>query len=326
MELNLLDQFDREITCTYRGEKYSVRDNGKVFRHSRVGNRKRPKDDKWDFGRANDKRGYMYLSSTPVHRIVATAFLGPEPSKDHVVDHKDRNRRNNRPENLRWVTKIKHLFINEASRRVIELAYGSIENFLEDPGQPLPGKLPPNFKWMRTVTKKEAEANYRRTQAWAKSGRTFSGGKIGEWIFETQPERYIQKPEQDDLIEALTPGAIQKSWKTPNEFPHCPATVGENTLDEYLQNLKEGVVFSRDQYGEAKVVSAALTESLDALVVMCNKPGVKDWSLARVYIDGQHFVHEARATYFRLDGAQKYFTLERGLEWEGGDTFDDLVR
>ena len=60
--------------------------------------------------------------------------------------------------------------------------------------------------------------------------------------------------------------------------------------------------------------------------MLCNKQGVKDWSLARVYVEGQLIVHEARGTFLRLDGAQKYFTLERGLEWDGGDTYDDYVR
>lgn len=320
-----IDDFDQVITCTYGDETYSVRDNGAVLRHRREGGRKRPLDDEWKWGHLNEKRGYLYLSSHPVHRIVATAFHGPEPSKSHVVDHKDRNRQNNRPDNLRWVTRLDHIFANEGSRRAIEISYGSIEAFIENPKKPLPGKLPANFDWMRTVTKKEAEVSYKRTLDWARSGKAPSGGKIGEWIFEPEPDQSIQRPNPDDLIESKTPCAIQKNWKTPNEFPHCPATIGKNALDEYLQNLKEGVVFSRDQYGEAKVVSAALTESLDSLVVMCNKPGVKDWSLARVYINGQHFVHEARGTYFRLDGAQKYFTLERGLEWEGGDTFDDFA-
>ena len=98
-----LDRFGREVTCTYRGETYRVRDNGAVLRRRIYRARLRPLDEKWTFGRANKKRGYMHVASTPVHRIVATAFHGPQLSKDHVVDHIDTNRQNNRPENLRWV-------------------------------------------------------------------------------------------------------------------------------------------------------------------------------------------------------------------------------
>ena len=41
------------------------------------------------------------------------------------------------------------------------------------------------------------------------------------------------------------------------------------------------------------------------------------------YEDGL-FVHESRGTFFTLEGAEKEFTLIKGLPWEGGDTFDDL--
>ncbi len=64
------------------------------------------------------------------------------------------------------------------------------------------------------------------------------------------------------------------------------------------------------------------------LFVICSHPnGVKDWSLAKVYIDEVgKFVHESLGTFFHLDGAQKEFSNALGLEWEGGETFDELVR
>jgi hypothetical protein len=58
-----LDRFDREVTCTYRGETYRVRDNGAVLRRLRDRARRRPLDEKWTFGRANKKRGYMHVAS-----------------------------------------------------------------------------------------------------------------------------------------------------------------------------------------------------------------------------------------------------------------------
>lgn len=39
-----------------------------------------------------------------IHRVICTAFHGPVPSQLHVVNHKDENKQNNKPENLEWVT------------------------------------------------------------------------------------------------------------------------------------------------------------------------------------------------------------------------------
>lgn len=39
-----------------------------------------------------------------VHRIVATAFIGPPPSNKHVIAHNDGNPLNNHVQNLRWAT------------------------------------------------------------------------------------------------------------------------------------------------------------------------------------------------------------------------------
>lgn len=89
-----VNDFKQEIECIYKDEKYSVRDNGAVFRHPRDGKRPRKYDNFWTFGKSNDTHGYMEIASVRVHIIVATAFHGPKPTKEHVVDHIDTNRRN----------------------------------------------------------------------------------------------------------------------------------------------------------------------------------------------------------------------------------------
>lgn len=45
MDVDLLNDFKETKTCTYKGECYSVRDNGAVLRHAREGKRKRKYDD-----------------------------------------------------------------------------------------------------------------------------------------------------------------------------------------------------------------------------------------------------------------------------------------
>ena len=63
--------FERETECIYKEEKYSVRDNGAVLRHSRDGKRPRPTDNKWTFGSLNKKTGYLEIATVRVHRILA---------------------------------------------------------------------------------------------------------------------------------------------------------------------------------------------------------------------------------------------------------------
>ena len=38
-----------------------------------------------------------------VHVLVAESFISPRPSTDHRADHKDENKLNNNPSNLRWI-------------------------------------------------------------------------------------------------------------------------------------------------------------------------------------------------------------------------------
>ena len=54
-------------------------------------------------------KGYMCFShrgkNLRVHHLVALAFIGPQPTAAHTVDHLNKNRGDNRAENLRWATK-----------------------------------------------------------------------------------------------------------------------------------------------------------------------------------------------------------------------------
>lgn len=97
------------------------------------------------------------ISSEPVHRIVATAFLGEAPTKGYVVDHIDINRQNNRPSNLRWVTILENIVLNDITRKKLELLCGcSIEEILSDLSILRDKPLAPQFDWMRAVSKDEA--------------------------------------------------------------------------------------------------------------------------------------------------------------------------
>lgn len=188
------DDFVEVKECDYKGEHYSVRDNGAIKRHAREGKPARKSDGEWTFGTKDDATGYMIFCSARVHIIVATAFFGEHDSKVYVVDHKDTNRCNNRPTNLRWLTRLENALSNPATRKKIIFLCGSIENFIKDPSclRDATGTNQ-DVAWMRTVTAEEAKAAYARIMEWAEkaSSETPSqGGKMGEWLFQPQTDEW----------------------------------------------------------------------------------------------------------------------------------------
>lgn len=328
MHFDLYD-FCQEVECTYHGERYSVRDNGAVLRHTREGKRQRPTDAQWTFGKPNDKTGYMEIASVSVHRIVATAFQGNPPTPEHVVDHIDTNRRNNRPENLRWLTKLENTLLNPITVKRIELVCGSMEAFLADPSKLRQSNLDPNFRWMRMVSPQEAQACRERMLLWAKSDKAPSGGSLGEWVFKpiaAQNQVMQTLPEAPALIMAKTSGAAQREWRIPSEFPCCPQELAEEPIIAYAEKLKAGVIFSRNDFSETVVLEIAVAKDNQSIWVMCEqrKEGaVKPWLLAQVTYENDLYVHTNLGAFFSKEGAEKQFFLAQGLDWTGGNSIDD---
>ena len=310
-----------EKICLYRGETYRVRENGSIFRLQKRNRRKRPLDEKWTFGKPCKQKGYMNFSSETVHRIVATAYHGKQPSKNHIVDHIDTNKKNNRPENLRWITRLENILLNPITLSRIIFKYGSVDNFLENPSKPIKGELEQNFEWMRTVTKEESENTRKNLENWAKEGKIPTGGPLGEWIFSNLNEQIVV--EEKPLTESITENAIQKNWKTPSEFSNCPDEITDSSIESYKKNLTKGSTFSINQYGKSLVEDAELSENKSELVVLTISDSMKPFALAKVYIQNEKFIHESLGTFFTLIGAQKHFNLAMGLEWHGEDSIDD---
>lgn len=323
--------FVRELECVYDEERYSARDNGAVMRHPRNGGRRRSTDGQWTFGKPNEKTGYMEIASVRVHRIIATAFHGDPPTPQHVVDHIDTNRRNNRPENLRWLTRLENALKNPITARRIELMCGSIEAFLADPSKLGQSSLDPNFSWMRTVSAEEGQRSLARMLAWAKSDKPSSGGTLGEWLFGESPPappsvREVEEPPA--LVIGLTPGTAQRGWRTPSEFPSCPETGGEEPLAAYAARLTPGAIFSRNRFSESVVAKCAFADEGRSLWAICeynDELGLKPWSLAQVSYENGLYVHASHGTFFTEEGAEKQFTLAQGLEWTRGESIDDYA-
>lgn len=231
------DDFVEEKECDYKGEHYSVRDNGAIMRHARVRKAVRKDDNIWTFGKKDDKTGYMLFCGARVHIIVAIAFFGEHDSKVYVVDHKDINRCNNRPNNLRWCTRLENDLNNPATRKKIIFLCGSIENFINNPSS-LRDATGSNqdVMWMRTVTTEEAKAAYARIMAWADKpiDETSShGGRLGDWLY--RPQTNERQPDFSNRDKPNEPS------KEP-ERPYEPQTVADlkfadgrpiNTYDTY---------------------------------------------------------------------------------------------
>lgn len=240
-----VDDFEQEVECEYKGRIYSVRDNGAIFRHQKEGSNLAPLDNMWTFGRKDYNKGYMMIAGVAVHRIVATAFHGAHENSNMVVDHIDTNRCNNRPSNLRWITRLENVLNNPITRAKIELICGSIEAFVADPS--ILSRYEnenSNFSWMRNVTPEEAKYSYNKWLEWSKrpiEERINRGGTIGNWL-------YVDKKGLSD-VEQFYEG---KKWKIQvvdrteySSFPLAPLTTidGEDILQKYCQALIPGEIF-----------------------------------------------------------------------------------
>lgn len=316
----LITIFDEEREVEYSGERYVVRDNGAIYRRNQYRRKARPLDNIWTFGRQAPTTGYTFISGVPVHRIVCSAFLGTSPTKNHVVDHIDTNRANNRAENLRWVSRLENVLLNPISARRIVLVYGSIEAFLENPQKVKSDVSFPDVSWMRIVSQEEATAARERLVKWASSGSVPSGGALGEWLYGTS-ERADFEPEPKEF-ESLTPAAVQVRWRVPTEFPACPEIASENALEEYARRLVFGEVFARNPHYKSLVVQHGFAD--DGLVVLTHFPdesSVKNWAVAHVSIQGEFFYHRSEFTFFELQGALKRFCELAGQSYD--NPFDD---
>lgn len=321
-----LNGFKQEFVCVYKDERYSVRDNGAVLRYPLDGKKPRPTDNKWTFGKQNSKTGYLEIASVRIHRIIATAFHGEPPSKEHVVDHIDTNKQNNRPDNLRWVTRLENILLNPITARRIELVCGSVEAFLADPSKFRDKFQEPNYEWMCTVNIQEAQASKERLLAWAKSDKSLQGGTLGEWIYNRNLPK-VQVEEVPEFTNSLTQNAKQKNWKTPTEFPCCPKEIGRNPIISYVANLKKGNIFSQNLYSKSIIENFAISKDEKVLWIMCRNSddsAMKPFSLAEITYENDVFIHNSLGSFFKKDGAEKQFTIAQGLEWTGGQTFDDL--
>lgn len=265
-------EYSQEVECEYKGEKYKVRDNGAIMRMAREGKNKRPKDEIWTFGEKID-RGYAKFCGESVHRIVAVAFLGNPPTNQHVVDHIDTNRQNNRPENLRWLTKLENILLNPITRSKIEYLCGSVESFLADPSQ-LNGHENDdnNFAWMRAVSKEESQntmASWEKLLCNPRPESKKSVNAIGEWIY----EHGVGGNKEKDILADID---FDKIIASSNESAQ---DVVNPNVDDLSSDAEPEIDFSVKMTKEVPITKM---EFMNAFLEICKKGG---WEYKKYYKD-----------------------------------------
>lgn len=328
-----VNDFSLEKQCAYEGEHYSVRDNGAVFRHQPEDKRARPNDNRWTFGKENSANPYLVISNVRVHRIVAIAFHGQPPDPNYVVDHIDSNCRNNRPDNLRWLTRLENALKNPATRKKIEYLCGSIEAFLKNPSMLNDLQGNSNFKWMRTVTPEEARNCMVRMSVWASSDKEPAKSPgVGDRksSFSQRVYKPLQKWEvglgrEPGLEMALTSWCAQYMWRAAAYFPCCPQEFGTDPLDDYFQNLKGGAVLAYSDHDDIcpklTVLESVVLKKKSSILVMSERVDSK-WSIVGIERDekSKHFIHFILGSYSTKHEADKAFCAKKELTdfWSEG--------
>ncbi|HOW28223.1 MAG TPA: HNH endonuclease signature motif containing protein [Elusimicrobiota bacterium] len=304
-----VNDFNEEKICVYKNEKYSVRDNGAVLRHSKSGGKNRKNDNVWTFGDVKPT-GYVEIGIARIHRIVATAFHGEPPTSQHVVDHIDTNRQNNRPDNVRWVTRLENILLNPITCKKIELLCGCpIEEILKDITILQKHSLPPEISWMSTVSQKEAAESLEHWLKWAEQPKRSNPNKFirvgSEWLAKSKTRGAAQK-------------AGHRAFRKPVEFLYCPQIKGGNPLESYFNNIKAGDIFYKEEAYEHKIIDAALSPDHKTLYVKCEKDKATN-ACEMIVVTHENGVYVHWFDYF-----YEYYTMKNGKQefywpWERMD-------
>lgn len=316
-----INQYTEVRVCTYKGERYSVRNNGWILRHVRDHMRERAADNEWTFGKESSSHPYLEVSGERIHRIVALAFHGEPDDPKYVVDHIDTNCRNNRPENLRWLSRLENVLKNPVTRRRVEYVCGSIEKFLDDPSLLRNASGDQNFTWMRAVTLEEAKNCKARIALWA--GTSVLPSTLGSTQRSgtknlSRMHRPLKKWEgglsrEPGLDFALTTRSAQYMWSYEIYFPCCPTDVGTVPLDDYVRNIRVGdiLAYSDDTEicPELKVQLIEYLQTRNAILTLC-QPTDLSWTIIGIEVSRSeipHFIHFNLGSYRTEDEAKTAF-------------------
>ena len=267
-----LDDFIRDYNdekpCVYKGRKYFVRDNGAVYRCCLDDGVIRAGDEEWTIGKPNSQSGYLFLGKEAVHRIVCTAFHGESEGDRNIVDHIDTNKWNNRPENLRWVTRMENITNNPITMAKIEVRFGSFEAFKEYLVQQSNQKKEKvDFSSMRPVTPEEGIAYLAHWNEWSEkplAERIPVGSGKGEWM-------YHNKKKQEFVFKNWISVVLDKAEDC--YFPLAPSSTneGEDVIQKYRKALVLGSTFLISRYYRTVVRDVVFFEKENTLRVLSER-------------------------------------------------------
>ena len=341
----LLSTYSEERECDYKDRHYRVRDNGSVLRLPKDPTKPRKGDNEWTFGTFNKNNGYLFIGTHQVHRVVATAFHGNPASETDIVDHIDTDRQNNRPENLRWTTKLQNA-LNPATQKKLELMTGMpIEEILKDMSILKEYNLPREYQWLGAVSKEESQRTLKNMKAWVdkpykrpetqyKPNKGIMRPVSPRNISPLRPTPYemnhtseVHESEDDGLpagcIRSLTPNAIERGWRVPYQFPFCPQHGGDLKSYFYAIELGEAVAIGKGYSFFAIEKGMNKEGTAICLKTTSGEDSVKPYGVMTITMEDGWYIHEGQG-YSQEESQEKYFTIAKGEEWTGGDVFDDL--
>ena len=204
MQLINVDDYKEERSCTYKNEEYLVRDNGAVLRKPQATKEIRKHDNEWTFGNKNtDGYNFFFGTNIRVHHVVATAFCGEAPSNQHVIDHINNDKQDNRPINLRWVTKLEKILLDEFTQVMIEHLTGvDVYEFLDNINKYRYYIGSSHLSWMTNMRPEKAKKCLESLKVLeeAKPYNQISRSRAKERIYENSREKAFEKIKEKLLM------------------------------------------------------------------------------------------------------------------------------
>lgn len=317
---DFISDFDREKSCVYNGRRYFVRDNGAVYRLCKDDGTTRPGDEEWTIGKPNSQTGYLYVGKDAVHRIVCTAFHGEPVGDKNIADHIDTNIWNNRPKNLRWVTRMENITSNPITMAKIEARFGSFEAFQEYIAQKSKQKKEKaDVSSMRPVTREEGEAYLENRLEWAekpKEERIPIGFGAGEWMFH-------RKPKEEFVFKNWISQVLDKTEEC--TFPLAPRATkeGEDVIQKYVEALVPGKTFLISRNYETVVRDVVFFEKENKLRVLSERLQAKraPFYIFEIWPEDMYLYHRIVGTYGKnktedIEEAMHDLTKYHRQEWK----------